>query len=86
VTLQPLIRLSTPATGATFRQGQHVKASFACTYSSGTPTANCAGTVANGAAIDTSKPGRHTFTVTNNSASGPAKIATTVTYKVVAKH
>jgi hypothetical protein len=97
VTFQPLIRLSTPMNGATFRQGQHVKASFVCDYASGTPAANCAGTestagsssttsVASGAAIDTSTPGRHRFTVTNASASGPSEVATTITYTVVAKH
>ena len=97
VTFQPLIRLSTPMNGATFRQGQRVKASFVCAYSSGTPAANCAGTestagssattsVTSGTAINTSTPGRHRFTVTNASASGPSTVETTVTYKVVAKH
>ena len=97
VILQPLIRLSTPANGAKFKQGQRVKASFACDYASGTPTGGCTGveskagssattSVASGAAIDTSTPGRHRFTVTNTSESATSKVATTVTYTVVAKH
>jgi hypothetical protein len=93
VVLQPLIRVNTPVKGATFKQGQRVRASFSCYYSSGTPTGGCTGngspagaSVASGAPLDTSKPGRHTFTVTNTSESSSSKVATTITYTVAAKH
>jgi hypothetical protein len=57
----PDIQITTPADGASYTQGQAVTAHFACTDPAGVAT--CAGTVADGAAIDTSVPGTRTFTV-----------------------
>lgn len=58
----PDIQITTPADGASYTQGQAVIAHFACADPAGVAT--CAGTVADGAAIDTSVPGTRTFTVT----------------------
>jgi hypothetical protein len=62
----------TPANGATYNQGQVVDAVYSCADSGSGPgldagNAGCGGTVANGAAVDTSTPGSHTFLVTATS-------------------
>lgn len=77
----PTIVINTPADGASYRYGQDVNASFSCQDAGDTPglqlSAGCAGTFADGAPIDTSTPGTHTFTVTATSQDGQATTDTT---------
>jgi hypothetical protein len=76
----PVITITTPANGATFEFTAAVHANYACVDSlSGVAT--CAGPVANGANIDTSTVGPHTFTVNATDNAGNAA-AQTVTYTV----
>jgi hypothetical protein len=79
----PSARITTPSNHATYTRGQRVLAAFGCADGAGGPgISSCRGTVPNGTAINTSKPGRHNFTVTATSADG--KVATTtVSYTVV---
>ena len=57
VTMTPLIEVQSPASGARFRNGQVVKASYSCLDT-------CTGTVASGSPINTRSVGLHTFEVT----------------------
>jgi hypothetical protein len=81
-TTGPVITITTPADNDTYTVGQAVLASYGCTDDSG--VADCTGPVASGAAVDTSTPGDHTFTVT---AHDNATNASTLThaYRVVAQ-
>jgi hypothetical protein len=84
VTITPLIELDTPTNGATYAHGQVVKAAYSCNTAAGP---YCQGTpnVASGSPIDTSTPGRHTFTVKNGAPNGEpseGSVTTTVTYTV----
>jgi hypothetical protein len=77
----PVVTITTPVNGATYGPGQAVAASYSCTDGnggSGVPAANCVGTVANGANIDTT-PGTHVFTVTATDVAGNVT-SSTVTY------
>ncbi len=67
----PAITITTPATGAIYALNQVVLASYGCTASNGT-IVTCVGTVANGAAINTSSLGVQTFTVTAADSNGNA--------------
>jgi hypothetical protein len=79
----PTVSITTPTDGASYLQGQVVNASYSCaTPPGGTGVASCVGTVANGAAINTSTPGGHAFSVaaTDNSGQTTTKsISYTVT-------
>jgi hypothetical protein len=66
----PSVSLTGPADGATYELHQSVAASYACTAAAAATLSVCSGTVADGAAIDTSTPGRYTFSVTGNDADG----------------
>jgi len=92
VTLQPLIQLTSPVSGASYRKGQVVDVGYDC-YTANHPPSDCHGSelgpgassstsVESGAPIDTSTPGKYTFKVFNDWASGPSRVATTVTYTV----
>ena len=61
--LVPSITIGSPTNGATYTPGQVVKASYSCVGPAESSITSCAGTVANGAAVDTSTFGTHTFTV-----------------------
>lgn len=77
----PTITITTPADGASYEQGAAVVADYACSDAlSG--VASCVGTVANGANVDTSTVGPHTFTVTTTDNAGNAATRTE-TYAVV---
>jgi hypothetical protein len=79
-TTAPTITLATPAQGATFVKGQTVAVSYTCTDD--VAVADCVGTLANGANLDTSTAGPGSFTVTAHDTSGnPATV--TNTYNVV---
>jgi hypothetical protein len=79
----PEITLSSPANGAVYGLGDRVLASYSCTdQPGGSGVATCTGTVANGAPVDTSTFGSHTFEVhATDGAGNPA--TKTVTYSVV---
>lgn len=57
------IMITAPKDGATYGQGQVVTAAYTCSTLPKRTLIECAGTVANGAAIETSTLGVHTFTV-----------------------
>ncbi len=83
VVAAPTISITTPANGAVYNQGQVVKASYSCTPAGGTTLEACEGPVADGAPINTSTIGPHTFEVEAEDAdSGFA--SKKVSYTVVA--
>ena len=79
-TTPPTVLVATPAQGATFVKGQAVTVSYSCTDD--VAVADCVGTLANGAALDTSAVGPGSFTVTAHDTAGNPKTVTT-TYNVV---
>jgi len=79
----PSIAIATPANGAVYTQGQVVDASYACSAPAGATVTACAGPVANGAAIETSTLGAHTFTVETADSDG-LRASQSVGYTVVA--
>ena len=82
--LAPIVRLTTPAEGATFTLGQTVAADYECAdETNGSGLTRCTGPVAAGAAIDTASIGDKTFSVDAVDGAGNA---TTVShaYRVVA--
>ena len=72
----PVITLTTPAANATFTRNQAVNANYSCADEpGGSGIATCAGTAANGTAIDTSTIGPHSFTVdATDNAGNPASV------------
>lgn len=82
----PAVTITTPAEGATYNEGQVVNSSFTCTEAPGGPgISSCTDPgEPSGAAIDTSTPGSHTFTVIAQSADGLSTTAT-VQYTVAGR-
>ena len=79
----PSASITTPADAASYTRGQTLIASYACAEGAfGPGLASCAGTVAGGARIDTSKVGTHSFTVVAASKDGQ-RTTTTVSYRVL---
>jgi hypothetical protein len=78
-----LIKITAPQSDATYAQGQTVAAAYSCTALASLSPTECAGPVANGAAIDTSTLGVHTFTV-NGQYGSRLKESSTVEYMVTA--
>jgi hypothetical protein len=72
----PAISITSPANGAIYSQGQLVNAVYACTPSAASTLTSCTGSVAAGAAIDTTTPGQHNFTVTGQDQDGGHATAT----------
>jgi hypothetical protein len=71
----PAVTISSPAEHAVYKQDQVVASDYACIDGpNGSGIVSCDGSVADGAAIDTSAIGEHTFTVT---ASKAAHLTTT---------
>ncbi len=68
-TTAPTISITSPAEGATYQQGASIYASYSCSDSVDS-SPQCAGTVPNGSAIDTSTTGTKTFTVTAKDSAG----------------
>jgi hypothetical protein len=67
----PSITIASPRNGASYIQGQSVRAAFTCADDrDGSGLASCAGTTADGATVDTSIVGRHAFTVTATDTAG----------------
>jgi hypothetical protein len=75
------VNITRPGAGAQYQQGQVVRAAYSCVPAGLFPLASCAGPVANGAPINTSTPGKHTFTVTGTDMGGQSTKAS-VTYTV----
>ena len=75
----PRVTISSPTAGR-YLQGAVVTADYACTDSA-SGVAACTGTVADGARIDTSRPGVHSFAVTARDRAGNDHTAT-VAYTV----
>ena len=79
----PSASVTTPADGATYTRGQTLIANYACAEGAfGPGLASCAGTVAGGARIDTSRVGNYSFTVVAASKDGQ-RTTTTVRYRVL---
>jgi hypothetical protein len=78
----PGIDVRTPADGAVYSLNEAVSADYECRdEAGGSGVAGCTGDVANGAALDTSAPGEHSFTVTATDNAGNSA-STTVVYHV----
>jgi CSLREA domain-containing protein len=79
----PTITITAPT--GTIRRGAVVAADYSCSDGGAgvATTAGCVGTVADGASVDTSSDGTHTFTVTAKDAVGNTTTASS-TYTVVA--
>jgi hypothetical protein len=79
--VKPQVTITAPADGAQIRLDKATTAKFKCVdRESGLDT--CVGTVANGAPLDTSTVGDHTFTVTATDVAGNVTVST-VHYQVV---
>ncbi|HET8821003.1 MAG TPA: PxKF domain-containing protein [Thermoleophilaceae bacterium] len=80
---RPTIALLAPAADAVYALGEQVDADYSCAdEEGGSGIATCAGTVADGASVDTASVGKKTFTVNaTDAAENPASIS--VTYTVV---
>lgn len=75
--IPPSVQITAPLNGARYTRNQVVRAGYACTDGSNAPGLSyCQGSVPDGQAIDTSKPGRHTFSVTGASRSGESTMRT----------
>ena len=68
---QTFVRLTTPAEGGSYGQGEQVNADYSCAGA-----VSCVGDVSSGDPIDTALPGPHTFTLTANDGSGHTKVVT----------
>jgi hypothetical protein len=72
----PAIAINQPAAGASYANGQVVAASYSCAASAPATLTSCTAAVAQGAPLDTTTPGAHTFTVVAADSNG---VTTTVT-------
>lgn len=81
-TSAPTITVTSPVDGASYNAGGNVTASYSCAdATSGIPAGSCAGTVANGNAIDLSTTGTQSFVVNATNGAG-LTLSRTVTYTV----
>jgi len=78
----PTPAIAAPANGASYTQGQVVRASYACSAPTGATITACAGTAPNGQPINTSTLGAHTFTVAATASDGQF-VAKSITYTVI---
>lgn len=77
----PVVTVTVPANGATYKTGTPVASNYACSDAT-SGLATCTGTVAKGAAIDISTLGAKTFTVAATDKAGNAR-SVSVGYTVV---
>ncbi len=79
----PSVNITGPAPGGVYVEGKTVSAAFSCATTSPATITSCSGSVANGAAIDTTTIGTHHFSVAATDSNG---VTTTETlgYTVVA--
>ncbi len=82
VVVPPSISIASPLDGAVYSKGQAVTAVYSCTPGEGAGVKSCAGPVANGASLDTSTAGSHSFTVNAKDTDG-GTASKTVSYSVV---
>ena len=80
--IAPVIELNSPADGASVALGSEVIVDFSCSDEGGSGLVSCEGTVADGAALDTSTLGPKTVTVTARDGAGNEATAS-VTVEVV---
>lgn len=80
--IKPVVDVTQPAQGATYTYGQQVVSDFSCTDRGGSSLQSCSGPVTEGAAIDTTTSGSHTFTVVGKDGAGNTTTVTR-TYHVV---
>lgn len=80
-TTAPTVSFTSPTSGSTVGRGSTVTADYACADTGGGTVATCTGTVADGAAIDTSTLGQSTFGVTTTDSVGNSRTQT-ITYTV----
>ena len=73
-TTDPTVTIATPPAGAVYARNRVVNADFSCADSGGSGLASCAGTVADGHAINTATLGQHTFTVTATDGAGNTRV------------
>jgi hypothetical protein len=78
----PVINIAAPAAGGSYSLGQSVLASYSCAAQGIASVVKCAGSVANGAPIDTGTLGQHSFTVNAEDNAGGTS-SQTVNYTVV---
>ncbi|HTQ67167.1 MAG TPA: YncE family protein [Solirubrobacteraceae bacterium] len=88
VTAPPVVNITSPTEGATYKRGQVVTAAYSCADGEGGPglkpgREGCRGTLENGRTIDTTGVREHTFTVIASSKDGQIT-QKTVKYKVIA--
>jgi hypothetical protein len=79
----PSVVIASPANGATYTQGQAVAAGYSCSAPAGATVTACTGPVADGAAIETTMLGQHTFAV-NTADSEGLSASESASYVVVA--
>ena len=78
----PTVSIVTPPRGAVYKFGQSVRANYSCHEASGGPgIQSCAGSVASGSRVKTSRAGTLSFTVVAKSKDGQSTVRT-VRYKV----
>jgi hypothetical protein len=77
----PSITITAPVDEGEYTQGQAVNANYSCLPGEGTSLNTCTGPVANGALLNTSTAGEHTFTV-NGEDTDKGKASKGVTYTV----
>jgi hypothetical protein len=78
----PSVTLSSPAANARYSRNQRVRTSYSCTAGAGMSLVSCRGTTANGALINTSTVGLHSFSVTATQQDGQSATVTHA-YRVV---
>jgi dipeptidyl aminopeptidase/acylaminoacyl peptidase len=77
----PTITVRAPAQGAVYEQGSHVVVDYGCEDPNGDGNFVCVSTTPNGAALDTSQVGLHTFTASSFDDAGHYA-SVSVTYRV----
>jgi hypothetical protein len=78
----PSVSITRPASGASYRFGQLVRASYHCSEGTNGPgIVSCKGPVASGSPIDAHRVGTHTFTVTAVSGDGTS-VRGSVVYRI----
>ena len=80
-TTKPTITITSPASNATYRLGEPVKAAYTCADTGGSGLYSCQGTVPNGSYINTGTVGTRSFTVTARDRAGNST-SVTRTYTV----
>jgi len=84
VAAAPTVTITTPASGASYTQGQVIDAGYSCSEGTGGPgLSGCSGTVADGSGINTQALGSQAFSVTATSNDG-LSTTDTVPYTVAA--